>query len=161
MRVGSSRICDSDIVVACSEFTTLTVGVSDTTWIVSDVPARPSFGLNSMAPPTGTTSFPEFFAKPESSAASSYVPGWRFVKTKRPFESVTAERETPVPTLVAVIVAPGKTAPCSSMAVPLMRPVSVCPSASAGTSSTTASSIQNARHNVHGLLDLIASLPLG
>ena len=144
--------------MACSAFSTLTAGVSETTWIVSGVPAMPSFGLNSIAAPTGTMTLPEFFAKPASSAETSYCARLQ-VRERVPAVRIgDARAETPVPVLVAVTVAPGSTPPCSSMAVPLMRPVSVCASASAGTSSTTASSIQNARHNVHGLLDLIASL---
>src|SRR5579872_655114 len=93
-----------------------------------------------VVPPTATSASRIVVRKPFTVTRSSYCPARSDGALYVPSEAVVTVRAAPVALLVMMTSAPGTTAPVSSITVPEMEPVGVCPTIlkAASNKSTTA-----------------------
>src|SRR5207245_10873110 len=130
---GSVLICSSGTVVPSSDDDVCTSGEAPVTVIISlTAPTASLMLIRTCWSTPRSTSDNVTFLTPVSSAATEYLPVGSDGAVYSPLVSVVTVREIPVPVFVSVTVAPGTTAPESSVTTPRIVPVTACAASEAG-----------------------------
>lgn len=124
----------------------MSLRASAETVTASVIPPSSSLASTRATPPVrSSTPVCSNFLKLVEMISTRYVPGRRFGASKRPSESVSTLRGTPVLSSVMSTGAPFTTPPCGSTTVPRIEPSTDCAETLAATASSATSAISTNR----------------